>query len=41
MVYKFFVKKTSGDAVKNEIMLNQELLEELHKPVTRNLRNEK
>ena len=40
MVYEFFDKKTSdvntpGDPVKSEIMQNQELAEELHKPVIR------
>ena len=43
MVCKFLNKKASGDAVKNENMINQrslnlttqELAEELHKPVTR------
>ena len=34
MVYKFFDKKPSGGAVKFEIMSNQELATELHKPVT-------
>ena len=31
MVYKFFDKKTSGGAIKNESMSNKELAEELHK----------
>ena len=35
MVYKFLDKKTSGGAVKNENMSNQELAEELHKPTVR------
>ena len=30
MVYKFFDKKTSSGVVKNEIMSNKELSEELH-----------
>ena len=30
MVYKFFDKKTSGKAIKNEIIFNKELAEELH-----------
>ena len=35
MVYRFFdKKKNSGGAVKNDIMSNQELAEELNKPVT-------
>ena len=33
MVYKFFEKKPSGGA--NEIMTNQQLAEELHKPIIR------
>ena len=32
MVYRFFDKKTSGSAIKNESMSNKELAEELHKP---------
>ena len=31
MVYKPFDKKTSGGAMKNEIMSNKQLAEELHK----------
>ena len=34
-VYKFFPKPTSGKAVKNEIISNKELSEELHKPIIR------
>ena len=33
IVYKFINKKSWGDAVKNEIMSNQKLIEELHKPI--------
>ena len=33
MVYKLFDKKASGGSVKNENMTNQELAEELHKPI--------
>ena len=33
MFYSFFDKKTSGGAIKNEIMSNKELAEELHKPI--------
>ena len=33
MVYNFFDKKTAGGAVKNQIMQNKELAEELHKPI--------
>ena len=34
-VYKFFDKKTSGGSIKNEIMSNKELAEELHKQLIR------
>ena len=36
MVCKFFGEKTSGSSIKNENILNQELSEELHKPIIRN-----
>ena len=35
MVYKFFDKKYSGSAIKNENMSNKEFTEELHKPIIR------
>ena len=35
MGYKFFDKKTSSGTVKNEIISNNQLSEELHKPVTK------
>ena len=35
MVYQFFDKKTSGSGIKNENMSDQQLAEELHKPVIR------
>ena len=41
MFYKFFGKKTSGGTVKNKIISNKELGEELRKPVIKNLRKEK
>ena len=46
MVYKFFDKQTSGantsgGAVKSEIMSNQELSEELHKPIIRKFEKRK
>ena len=46
MVYNFFDKQTSGantsgGAVKGEIMSNQELAEELHNKLLKNLKNEK
>ena len=37
MVYKFFGKKASGGRVKNEIISNKELTEELHKPIIKDL----
>ena len=40
IVYKFFDKKNSGGTVKNEIISNKELAEELHKPLIRKF-NEK
>ena len=36
MVCKFFDEKTSGSSIKNENILNQELSEELQKPIIRN-----
>ena len=41
MVYKFFDEKTAGGAVKNETILNKELAEWLHKPITRKLKKRK
>ena len=49
MVYKFFEKKTSntgatkfaGGAIKNKIMPNHQLAEELQKPIFKNLKNKK
>ena len=35
MVYIFFEKKTSGSVANNEIKQNQQLAEELHKPMIR------
>ena len=35
MVYKFFGKKSKGAGIKNEIKQNQQLANELHKPVIR------
>ena len=35
VVHKLFDKKISGSCIKNENISNQELVEELHKPVTR------
>ena len=33
VVYKFFNKKSTGSGIKNEIKQNQQLAEELHKPI--------
>ena len=41
MIYTFFNKNTSGCAVKNKIMLNQQLVEELHKPIIRAFEQQK
>ena len=41
MVYKFFDKKSKGSGIKNEIKENQQLANEPHKPIIRNLKKEK
>ena len=41
MVYKFFDKKTADGVVKNEIIQNKELAEELHKPLIRKFEKRK
>ena len=41
MVYRFFHKKTSGSGIKNENMSDQQLPEELHKPVIRKFNKRK
>ena len=41
MVYKFFNKKTSGGIVKNRIISNKELAEELNKPIIRKFEKRK
>ena len=41
MVYKFFDKKTSGSGIKNENMSDQQLAEELHKPIIRKFKKRK
>ena len=41
MVYNFFDKKTTGGAVKNEIMQNKKLEEELHKPIIKKFEKRK
>ena len=35
MVYKFSDKKSKGAGIKNEIKQNQQLANELHKPIIR------
>ena len=37
----FLIKKTSGGTVKNEIISNKELTEELHKPIIRKSKKRK
>ena len=37
----FFIKKTAGSAVKNEIMQNKELAKELHKPIIKKFEKRK
>ena len=41
MVCKSFDKKTSGSGIKNGIISNKELREELHKPIIRKLKKRK
>ena len=41
IVSKCFDKKSSGNGVKSEIMKNQELAEELHKPIIRKFEKQK
>ena len=41
MVYKSFDKKSSSSCVKSKIMPNQELAEELHKPIIRKFEKQK
>ena len=41
MVYKFFDKKSKGTGIKNEIKENQQLANELHKPVIMKFRKRK
>ena len=41
MVYKFFDEKTSGSGIKNENMSDQQLVEELHKPIIRKFKKRK
>ena len=41
MVYKFFDTKSKGSGIKNEIKENQQLANELHKPIIRKFKNRK
>ena len=41
MVYKFFDKTISGSGIKNENMSDQQLAEELHKPIIRKFKKRK
>ena len=41
MVYNFFDQRTSGITIKNKVIYNKELGEELHKQVIRNLKKRK
>ena len=41
IVYKFFDKKPSCMGIKNEIISNKELAEELHAPIIRKLKKRK
>ena len=37
MVYKCFYKKSSGSSIQNEIKQNEQLAEELHKPIIKKI----
>ena len=37
MVYKLFDKESSGSGIKNEIKRNEQLAEELHKPIIKKI----
>ena len=41
MVYRIFEKKSKGDDIKNEIKENQQLANELHKPIIRKFKKKK
>ena len=41
MVYKFLNKKTSGSGIKNSIISNKELAEELRKPIIKKFKKRK
>ena len=41
MIYNFLDKKTSGSGINNETMSDQQLAEELHKPIIRKFKKRK
>ena len=41
MAYKFFDKKSKGTGIKNEIKENEQLANELHKPIIRKFKKKK
>ena len=41
MIYKFLIKKTPGSSIKNENMSDQQLAEDLHKPIIRKFKKRK
>ena len=41
MVYKFFDKKSKGSGIKNDTKENQQLANELHKPIIRKFKKRK
>ena len=41
MIYKFFDKKSIGSGIKNEIKQNQQLANELHRPIIRKFKKRK
>ena len=41
MAYKFFDKKSKGSGVNIQLEFNEQLAEELHKPIIRNFEKEK
>ena len=41
MVLKFFEKRASGSDIKNKNISNEELVEELHKPIIKNFEKRK
>ena len=38
MAYNFFDKKSKGSGINNEVKLDEQLAEELHKPIIRNFK---